>query len=221
MPEEDRAVPDADGARPADPGQPSRLSRLSNADWRLPDSVLGKIWGLSQDRVADRRRLLGKPLAKWDARRAGVRDNPAYRIALGGGADWTVTFPRSGGAFSHVSGHTTNPAVITIDPANPDAATVVEEVPGGEPPSQTVAATVVQASGPRLLTAHVIGREVLNGASPFGLNAAFLFDRVVDATSAATVATFTRVPPPGNSSRRWPKAIITPMIDATIRSAAP
>jgi hypothetical protein len=75
-------VLDAAGITAADAGRPSRLSRLSDADWRLPDSVLGKIWRISQDRVADRRRLLGRPPANWDARRAGVSENPAYRAAL-------------------------------------------------------------------------------------------------------------------------------------------
>ncbi len=45
----------------------------------------------------------------------------------------------------------------------------------------------IQPSGPRLISASVIGPETLSQAGPFGFNVALLFDRIVDAATAGDV----------------------------------
>ena len=44
------------------------------------------------------------------------------------------------------------------------------------------------AEGPRFVAARVVGPETLSSAGPFGTSLALLFDRVVDAESAAGVS---------------------------------
>ncbi len=56
---------------------------------------------------------------------------------------------------------------------------------------QTLTAETLRAEGPRLISANVIGPETLAGAAPFGFQTAILFDRIVDASSAANVTHYT------------------------------
>jgi hypothetical protein len=63
----------------------------------------------------------------------------------------------------------------------------------------------VDAGGPRLEAASVIGPEVLAGAGPFGLHAILVFDRILDADSAA-VATRYAIP---NNTARVAKAVLS------------
>ena len=115
-----------------------------------------------------------------------------YMVRLVGHASGSVqlsaTFPRGDGTFARV---VTPPLAIEdgeyvylkLDPARP---TLEQE---GWDLSELAAHPLV-GSGPTLLSATVIGPETLDGASPFGFHAALVFDRVVDATTAAETASY-------------------------------
>ena len=56
---------------------------------------------------------------------------------------------------------------------------------------QPLTAETLRAEGPRLISANVLGPETLAGAAPFGFQTAILFDRIVDAATAANVTHYT------------------------------
>lgn len=117
---------------------------------------------------------------------------PPYTLTLtgrgAGTVDLSVTLPRGDGTF--LRGQVSGVAVATgsrlqlgIDgdlhlgvDANGDG-TVESTLP--------LSQEVLAPSGPRLISANVIGPETLSQAGPFGFNVALLFDRPVDARTAA------------------------------------
>ncbi len=83
--------------------------------------------------------------------------------------------------------------LIALDTQQPGQVLVSQDQDGdGQPDGapQEFATTTFESLGPRLLAAAVIGPETLSGASPFGLHAALVFDRAVDASSAAKVENY-------------------------------
>jgi hypothetical protein len=111
---------------------------------------------------------------------------------LGSGtADVAVTLPRGDGTFARVTASGLPVAAgsrttLTLDLARPHEVLLRQdqEGDGAFESEQTLAATLITPVGPSLISANVIGPETLSGAGPFGLQAAVLFDRVVDATSS-------------------------------------
>jgi hypothetical protein len=74
--------------------------------------------------------------------------------------------------------------LIAVDPHQPRRVLVSQDLDGDGTPDGApleVATLGFVPLGPRLLAAAVIGPETLGGASPFGLHAALVFDRIVDA----------------------------------------
>lgn len=122
--------------------------------------------------------------------------SPLYTLELvgtaSGSTDLSVTIPRGGGRFSR--GAVTGLSVasgsrqrLVLDLRRPDELVIETDLEGDGSfeTSRALSTTVVEPSGAHLLSATVVGPETLDGASPFGLHAALLFDRVVDAESAA------------------------------------
>ena len=64
------------------------------------------------------------------------------------------------------------------------------------------ATSPVAAAGPRLIAASVIGEETFASASPWGVHAAALFDRPVEAESASAVAHYSLADNVVRSARR-------------------
>ncbi|HEX7149902.1 MAG TPA: carboxypeptidase regulatory-like domain-containing protein [Thermoanaerobaculia bacterium] len=56
--------------------------------------------------------------------------------------------------------------------------------------TQTLSSETIHPQGPRVISAHTIGPETLDGAAPFGMQAVVLFDRIVDATTGNTAANY-------------------------------
>ena len=123
---------------------------------------------------------------------AAAASKGPYMVRLVGHASGSVqvsaTFPRGDGTFARV----VTPSIaiadgelvyVKLDPARP---TLEQE---GWNLTELVAQPLV-ATGPRLLSATVIGPEILDGASPFGFHTALVFDRVVDATAAAETSSY-------------------------------
>ncbi len=114
-------------------------------------------------------------------------------------ADVAVSLPSGDGdSFRRVTLHdlelrAQSRTLIAVDLSQPTRVLVSEDLdgdglPDGPPHERTTSGFTAQ--GPRLLAASVIGPETLAGASPFGLHAALVFDRVVDAAEAALPARY-------------------------------
>jgi hypothetical protein len=128
---------------------------------------------------------------------------PPYTLTLtgksAGTVDLSVTLPRGDGTFLRgaVSGVTVTPGSRLQLAIDGDLNLAVDSNGDG-----TVDLTVplsqesIQPSGPRLISANVIGPETLSQAGPFGFNVALLFDRPVDAGTASDVHHYTV---PGNA----------------------
>jgi hypothetical protein len=127
--------------------------------------------------------------------------SPLYTLELvgtgSGSVDLSVTAPRGGGQF--VRGVVTSLPVaqgsrarLVIDLRQPDTLMVEVDAEGDTlyESSLFLSTTVVQTSGPELISATVVGPETIDGASPFGFHVALLFDRVADAVSAGTPASY-------------------------------
>lgn len=122
-----------------------------------------------------------------------------YTLWLGGtagAADVSVTYPRGDGTFTRgfaagVLVSATGATRLVIDPAR--ATPAVEHDSDGDgvfEGTHPLTLEGIAASAPRFLAAAVIGPETLPTAGPYGLNVAFLFDRVVSATSADNKAAY-------------------------------
>ncbi|MDB5301382.1 MAG: hypothetical protein JWO87_3045 [Phycisphaerales bacterium] len=57
-------------------------SRWRNADWRLPNRDLARIWGTSAKYIANIRARLRAGVASWDAKSSRIVGNPQYQKAL-------------------------------------------------------------------------------------------------------------------------------------------
>ncbi|PYQ20144.1 MAG: hypothetical protein DMF81_19555, partial [Acidobacteria bacterium] len=138
------------------------------------------------------------------ASRIGLIASPAsspYSLEITGHAtadlDLSVTLPRGDGAFlrGHLGAVAISPGEklrVGLDLARPDRLALERDADGdGTYESrQGLVQEVLLPQGPRLLSATLIGPETLDGASPFGFQAAILFDRVVDAGTAAAKTSY-------------------------------
>jgi hypothetical protein len=142
-----------------------------------------------------------------------------YTLTLTGRAIGTaalsVTLPRGDGTFLRgaLSGVAVSPAWrgrVTLDLAQPDRLTLDADANGDGTFElhQPLMTEVLYPQGARLLSANVIGPETIDGASPWGFHGVLVFDRMVDAASAATVAHY-QIP---SNSVRAAKAVMSQRI---------
>jgi uncharacterized repeat protein (TIGR01451 family) len=110
-----------------------------------------------------------------------------------GAYDLVITVPRGDAAFAHASiAGTASPASrsrLLIDAVDASSLTLQEDANGDGvfETSRAIPLTTLSPSGPRLLSATVVGPETFESASPFGFQTVFLFDRFVDADAASRV----------------------------------
>lgn len=123
---------------------------------------------------------------------------PPYTLTLtgrsAGAVDLSVTLPRGDGTFLRgaVSGVTVTPGSRLQLAIDGDLNLAVDSNGDGTADlTVPLSKESIQASGPRLISANVIGPETLSQAGPFGFNVALLFDRVVDAATAGDVRHYT------------------------------
>lgn len=108
-----------------------------------------------------------------------------YELTVSGAiSELSITLPRGDASFARytVSG-AEDGARLILDLARPDRLPILRAE--NSVSEERLPSEIFHSSGPHLLSATVIGPETLDGAGPFGLHTAFLFDRVVDATTAA------------------------------------
>ncbi|HKC10849.1 MAG TPA: hypothetical protein VKI41_02200, partial [Vicinamibacteria bacterium] len=124
-----------------------------------------------------------------------------YRLRLigrgAGPVDVSLTLPRGDGTFvrGSILGVPFTPGLqarITVDLSRPDSLVLAIDTDGDGSFATTVplATEVLAPQGPQFLSATVIGPETLDGASPFGLDVALLFDRIVDEAASSTLANY-------------------------------
>ena len=130
--------------------------------------------------------------------------NPPYTLLLtgqnSGTADVSIAIPRGDGTVVRAQA-TAAPVVqgqrmrVVADFSNPTNLVLQVDTNGDGSFATSVPMTseVIAPSGPRLVSASVIGPQVVSQAGPFGLNLALLFDRPVDAATSS-VATNYSVP---------------------------
>ena len=126
-----------------------------------------------------------------------------YSIALtpreAASTSFAVTLPRGDGTFVRGTGPVdlapTHRARVTVDLFRPDDLALESDGDGdGIFETRTPLSTeTIRSEGPKLLSATLIGPELFDGASAFGLHAAALFDRIVDKAQASDRARY-RVP---------------------------
>ncbi len=137
----------------------------------------------------------------------GLITNPTaspYSLVLNGSAagsvDVSVTLPRGDGTF--VRGQITGVPVtaggrssLTLDLSQPSSLVLKEDTKGTGiyDTQQNLSEETLSPQGPQFVSANMIGPETLAGATPFGFQAALLFDRPVSSDSAAD-ATHYQVP---------------------------
>ena len=122
--------------------------------------------------------------------------NGPYTFALSAQTAFSITFPLANGTFGHVQGSTAWPARVVISGSTGPLLMVEDADSDGTygsagDASQTLPMTVIEPSGPVLLSAHMVGPDTLSGASAHGLSLALLFDRVVDATTGSALGNYT------------------------------
>jgi hypothetical protein len=113
-----------------------------------------------------------------------------YTLSVSGPADVAVTYPRGDGSLARVMASTVGPAQIVVDLSRPDVALLRQTANGSASESELAPTETLVAEGPTLISANTIGPESFEGASPFGINAAVLFDRLVQTASANTLANY-------------------------------
>ncbi len=122
---------------------------------------------------------------------------PPYTLTLtgrgSGSVDLSVTFPKGDGTFlrGQASGVAVTPGSrlqLTLDGSL--GLSIDSDGDGTAESTVPLAQETLQAGGPHLLSANVIGPETLSQAGPFGFNVALLFDRVVDAATAGDVSRY-------------------------------
>ncbi|HEX6096863.1 MAG TPA: carboxypeptidase regulatory-like domain-containing protein [Thermoanaerobaculia bacterium] len=132
----------------------------------------------------------------------------AFTATGSGSADFSVTIPRGGGAatrawvtnFNVTSGAKYR---IVADPRRtPLMLDIDTNGDGNFDQSQQLSSETLTPQGPRFVSATVIGPETIAGSQPFGQQVALLFDRVVDATSAANKANYSIPSNAVHSARR-------------------
>jgi alpha-tubulin suppressor-like RCC1 family protein len=114
----------------------------------------------------------------------------------GGPVDLSVTYPRGDGHFTRATAMGFSvpagaKARLTIDPARASPSIEIDTDGNGSIDTTVMLSTgTISASGPRLISASVVGPETLDNAGPFGFNVALLFDRVVSDASAKNPARY-------------------------------
>jgi len=117
--------------------------------------------------------------------------------AAGGTTSVALTLPRGDGTFVRGTASFDFDLGATgrliADLFRPESLTVEIDADGDGIFETAVPLTLetITPEGPRLVSATVIGPELLDGASSFGFHAAALFDRVVDEATASDVARYT------------------------------
>lgn len=120
---------------------------------------------------------------------------PPYTLEVAGPAELSLSFPGAAGSVQRGVATTQHPARIVIDFLRPDVLVANEDADGDgtfETPRPFTLETL-SSPGPGLVAATVIGPETLDQSSPFGLQAVFLFDRVVEPNAAADPSRY-RIP---------------------------
>lgn len=109
-----------------------------------------------------------------------------YTLDLPVATGFSMTVPQGGGVFDRVAGSTAGAARLTVSLQAPEPFRLDEDTDGDGTfdVQRVLPSESLRSTGPRFVSANVIGPETLSGASPFGNQAAFLFDRVVDSASA-------------------------------------
>jgi hypothetical protein len=175
------SVTDAGGRRTVAPGAPAEIpvSQIPGAVW-LPfgPSASEPLVGLLT--------AVSSPLYTLDL------------VANGGGSlDLSVTTPRGGGEF--VRGVASGLFLpqgsrvrLVADLRQPDALMVEIDLEGDGTFDSSIgmSTTIVQPTGPQLISATIVGPETIDGASPFGFHAALLFDRIVDPVTAGSSSSY-------------------------------
>jgi Big-like domain-containing protein/carboxypeptidase family protein len=128
--------------------------------------------------------------------------SPSYALEIGataaGTLDLAVTQPTGDGSFTR--GTVTGRAIaagaqarLLIDRRTPQTMTlqIDQDGDGTFDSADSLATERLTSSGPKLLSATVVGPETVDGASPFGFQIAALFDRVVDRTSSSQPSHYT------------------------------
>jgi hypothetical protein len=118
-----------------------------------------------------------------------------YTLELKGGgagtADIAVTVPAGGGSLLRGSLRGFEVAAggrYSVTLGGPGGELILRQdadADGAFESQRALATEVITPQGPRFVSATVVGPEMLAGASPFGFHLAVLFDRVVDAATAA------------------------------------
>lgn len=120
---------------------------------------------------------------------------PPYTLEVVGPAELSLSFPGAAGSVQRGVVTTQHPARIVVDFLRPDVLVANEDADGDgtfETP-RPFALETLSSPGPGLVAATVIGPETLDQSSPFGLQAVFLFDRVVEPNAAADPSRY-RIP---------------------------
>lgn len=127
---------------------------------------------------------------------------PPYTLLLtpqtSGSTDLSIAIPRGDGTV--IRAQATGVAVtqgqamrVVADFTNPNSLVLQIDTNGNGSFATSIplSTQIISASGPNLTSATVIGPDTVSQAGPFGLNIVFLFDRIVDATTSATVTNYT------------------------------
>ncbi len=103
-----------------------------------------------------------------------------------GSLDVSVTLPMGDGRFARFDlPDLASGSRLTLDASRP-LRLQLRRGPAGDP-VEVPRTGLLESDGARLVSATVIGPEILAGSGPFGQHLALLFDRAVEATSAADV----------------------------------
>jgi hypothetical protein len=115
-----------------------------------------------------------------------------------GSTDLSIAIPRGDGTVirAQATGVTVTQGQamrVVADFTNPNSLVLQVDTNGNGSFATSIplSTQIISASGPNLTSATVIGPGTVSQAGPFGLNMVLLFDRIVDANTAAAVAHYT------------------------------
>ncbi len=117
-----------------------------------------------------------------------------FRASEPGTGSLSITFPRSDGSFGRASwsGAVSAGSIVRVmTDGDEEAALQVDlNADGVFESTNALSVNTLPADGPRLLAGAIIGPETLDGAGPWGFQAALVFDRVVGEGSAAQTSNY-------------------------------
>ena len=117
-----------------------------------------------------------------------------FRASEPGTGSLSITLPRPDGSFGRASwsGAVSEGSIVRVIADGNGEATLQVDMNGDSIFESTAALSVntLPADGPRLLAGAIIGPETLDGAGPWGFQAALVFDRVVGETSAGLTSNY-------------------------------